>query len=280
MRGAGAAAPAGSRRQNYFFFSAGFFSAAGGGLFGAGSRSLLRALRRAFFRGLRGGFFALGRSGAFFAFFLLLFDHLHVARSRNLGRCGRRFFLFRARHRHGDDRDVLVADDFHAVGQLDFAEVDGLAEFEAGDVHDDLLRQILGQGADFELEQDVFEHAAAGFHAGGFADGFHRHLDGDFFVFGDFMEIHVQHLAVERVVLDFLHEREAFGARVVLDGQIHEQVFRGGMVDQIAEFLRADFEVLRLGLAAINDRRHAAGAAQLLHFAPSHLRARIRFQRH
>ena len=164
--------------------------------------------------------------------------------------------------------DILVADDFHAVGQLDFADVDGLAEFQAGDVHDDLFRQILGQGADFELEQDVFEHAAAVFHAGGLANGFHRHLDGDLLVFGDFVEIHVQHLAVERIVLDFLHEREAFGARVVFDGQIHEQVFGGGMVDQIAEFLRADFEVLRLGLAAVNDRRHAAGAAQLSSLHP------------
>ena len=199
--------------------------------------------------------FALRGSGALLAFFLLLLDHFHVAGGNRLGLGGGGLFLFRARHGHGDDRDVLVADDFHAFGRLDFADVDGLAKFKMAHVHDDLFRQILGQAADLELEQDVFEHAAAVFHAGGLANGFQRHIDGDPFVFGDFMEIHVQHLAVERVVLDFLHQREAFGARVAFHGQIHEQIFRGGMVDQILEFLRADFEVLRLGLAAINDRR-------------------------
>ena len=116
-------------------------------------------------------------------------------------------------------------------GRLDFADVNGLADFEAGHVHDNLFRQILRQAADLELEQNVFEHAAAGLHAGGFAGGFHRHLDGDFFVFGDFMKIHMQHLAVERMMLDFLHQREALGAGVVFDGQIHQQVFRDGMVD-------------------------------------------------
>ena len=54
------------------------------------------------------------------------------------------------------------------------------------------------------------------------------------------MEIHVEHVAFERVVLDFLQEREAFGARVVFDGQIHQHVFRGGTVDEVAEFLGAD----------------------------------------
>jgi hypothetical protein len=258
MRGAGAAAPTGSRRQNYFFLSAGFFPAA-------------------LFARLGSAFFALRGSGAFLAFFLLLLDHFHVAGGNRLGFGGGGLFLFRARHRHGDDRDVLVANDFHSFGRLDFAKVDGFAEFKMAHVHDNLLRQILRQAADLELEQDVFEHAAAVFHAGGLANGFQWHIDGDSFVFGHLVEIHVQHLAVERVVLDFLHQREAPGARVAFHGQIHEQIFRGGTVDQILEFLRADFEVLRLGLTAINDGGHTAQAAQLFHFAPAHLRAGIRF---
>ena len=158
--------------------------------------------------------------------------------------------------------------------------MDGLAEFEMADINDNLLRQILGQAADFELEQHVFEHAAAGLHAGGFADGFHRHLDGDLFILGHFMKIHVQDLAVERVMLDFLDEREALGAGVIFHGQIHQQIFRSGMVDEVADFLRVDFEVLRLGLAAVNDRRHATRVAQFLDSAPTHLRPRIRFQWH
>ena len=223
------------------------------------------------------GLFRPWPAGAFPVFVLLLFDHFHVAGGDWLGLGGGGLFFFRARHGDGDDRDVFVADEFHAGGRHDFAKVDGLAEFEMAHVHDNLFRQIFGQGADFELEQDVFEHAAAVLDAGGFADGFQWHMDDDLFIFGDLVEIHMQHLAVERVVLDILHEREAFGARVAFHGQIHEHVFGDGMVDQILEFLRADFEVLRPGLAAINDGGHPARTAQLFHSAPAHLRARIRF---
>ena len=104
----------------------------------------------------------------------------------------------------------------------------------------------------------MFEHAAAVFHAGGLANGFHRNLDGDLFVFGDLVKIHVQHLAVERVVLDFLHECKTFGAGVAFDGQIHEQIFRDGMVDQVLHFFGVDFEVLRRGLPAVDDGRDTA----------------------
>ena len=286
MRGAGAATLA-DRRQNYFFFSAGAFSpglaapfsgtAAAAPLTGAFSPGLAAP----FSPGLASAFFALGRRSTFFAFFFLLFDHFDVAGGHRLAFRNRsRFFLFRARQGDGDDRNVLVAENLDPGGRFDFAEVDGLAEFEMAHVHDHLLGQIPGQGAHFQFEDHVLEHAAAVFHAGRFADGFQRHQDDHFFVFGHFMEIHVQHVAFERMVLDFLHQREAFGAGVVFDGQIHQQIFRNGMVDEVAEFLGADFEVLRFGLPAINDGGHAPGGAQFPGPVPTRLRPGIRFQRH
>ncbi len=150
--------------QNYFFFSAGFFSAGFfvGGLFCRRGRALLGAFGGGFFAGF-GALFALGRRLLFalFAFFLLFLDHLDIARGHHFGGCRRHLFLFRARHRHGHDRHAFVAENLNPGRRLDFAEVNGLAEFEMADINHNLLRQILGQGPDFELEQNVFENAAA-----------------------------------------------------------------------------------------------------------------------
>ena len=60
---------------------------------------------------------------------------------------------------------MFVAENLDARRRLDVAEVDGFAKFEMADVHDQLLRQILGQGAHLHLEHHVFQHAAAVFHA-------------------------------------------------------------------------------------------------------------------
>ena len=121
-----------------------------------------------------------------------------------------------------------------------------------------MLRQIFGQAAHLDLEQHVLQHAAVGLHALGFADGLDRHQDGDLLVLGHFVEIDVQHLAGERMVLDFLHQRQPLGPGIVLDRQVHQEVLGDRMVDQVFHFLGVDFEVLRRGLPAINDGRNAA----------------------
>jgi len=92
------------------------------------------------------------------------------------------------------------------------------------------------------------------------------------------MKINVKHFAAQGMVLDFLHQREALGAGIGLDGQIHEQIFRDGMMQQIRELPGIQFQVLRLGLAAINRRGHAATGAEFLHRSVLHLRTRICFQ--
>ena len=125
----------------------------------------------------------------------------------------------------------------------------------------------------------MFEGAAAVLDAGGFADGFNGHEHGDLLVFGHFMEIHMDDLAGERMMLDFLQQREALGAGVVLHREVYEQVFRGGMIQQVANFLANHFDVLRLGLATINGGGHATGGAQFFDFGALHLSTRIGFQR-
>ena len=157
---------------------------------------------------------------------------------------------------------MLVAENLDAFRRLDLADVDGLVDFEMADVNDDLLGQILGQRAHLQLEHDVSKDAAVVLDAGGFAGGFHGHHDGDFFSFGNLVQIHMQHGLRQRMMLDFLEQREALGPGVALDGEIDEQVFRDGMVDEIFKFLGADFQALRFGVAAVDHGRNAPLGAE------------------
>ena len=118
---------------------------------------------------------------------------------------------------------------------------------------------------------------AAGLHARRFARRFERNVDGDLFIFGDFVEIHMQHFAAHRVVLDFLHEREALGLGIALHGQVDQEVFGNRVVDEVADLLGIHLEVLRLGLATINRRRHTAGRTEFFDFTALNESARKRF---
>ena len=90
----------------------------------------------------------------------------------------------------------------------------------------------------------MLEHAALGLDALGFADGFNRHHDGDLLVFGDLVEINVEHLAGQGMVLDFLDQRQPLGPGIVLDRQVHQEILGDRMVNQVLHFLGLDFEVL------------------------------------
>ena len=91
-----------------------------------------------------------------------------------------------------------------------------------------------GQRADLDLVQNVLEHATTGFDTHRLTRGFDRHHDGDFFGGGNFVEVHMQHLAAERMMLNFLHQGEVLG---LVHGEIHQNVLRSGMVDEVVEFL-------------------------------------------
>ena len=130
------------------------------------------------------------------------------------------------------------------------------------DINGNQLWQVLWQGARFDFEQNVFEDTTAGLDASRLADGFNRDHHGDFLVLGHFVEIHMQHLSAERMMLDLLHQCQAFGTRVVLHCEIYQEVLGDGMMNQILHFLGADFQILRLGLATVNHGRDTPEAAQ------------------
>ena len=77
----------------------------------------------------------------------------------------------------------------------------------------------------------MFQYAAAGLDSGGFPDGFHRNGDCDFFIFGNFMKIHVQNFAAQWMVLHFLHQRKPQAPGPACDGQIHQDGFGDGVVN-------------------------------------------------
>ncbi len=106
-----------------------------------------------------------------------------------------------------------------------------LADLEVAHIHHNLFRQVFGQATHPDFEKNVLQHAALVLHAIGFADRLHRHLDDDLFILGDFMEIHVQHLASERMVLDFLHQRQPLGSSILLHCQVHQEDLGHRMVD-------------------------------------------------
>ena len=75
-------------------------------------------------------------------------------------------------------RSVIALTD--ALGQRDVADVDRIADVEAGDVDRDLVGDLVGVADQFELVADDVEHAAA-LEAGRglFVDEAHRHVDVD-----------------------------------------------------------------------------------------------------
>src|SRR5207247_10388818 len=107
----------------------------------------------------------------------------HRARGGRGRRFRRRVLSCGDRGGDGEDGDVLVAENVHAGGGFDFAEVDGVTDLEAADVDVDDFRQVLGQAADLDFEQHVLEHSAAVLDTGGFAHRFDGDQDGDFFGF-------------------------------------------------------------------------------------------------
>ena len=125
-----------SRGANYFFFSA-----AGAAFLSLRSRQPCAALASP--RRAGSGFLARalgGGSGAFGAFFLLLFDHLDFAGSGG-GFGGRGGFLFLgARQRPRMTTEMFLSPRSSTpAGALMSANMNRLADFKMADIHDQLL---------------------------------------------------------------------------------------------------------------------------------------------
>ena len=124
----------------------------------------------------------------------------------------------------------------------------------------------------------MIQRAAGILDARGFADRFHGDQNSHLFIRGDLMQIQMEHIAAQGMVLNFLHQGQTLGTSVVLDNQIQQHVFRGGVVEQIGDFVETDFEILGFGLTAVNDGGHAARSTEFLDSAALQERARERFQ--
>jgi hypothetical protein len=90
----------------------------------------------------------------------------------------------------------------------------------------------------------------------------------------------VQNFTGKVVVLNFLHQSEALGPAIFGHGEIHEQIFRNGMMDQVFDIAERDLKILRRTIASINNRRNAAIASYLFQTRPPDLRSGICCQRY
>ena len=116
----------------------------------------------------------------------------------------------------------------------------------------------------------MLKHAPTGFDPHRVAATFDGHHDGDFFGGRNFVEIHMQHLAGERMMLNFLNQSEVLN---LVQGQVHENILRVGMMNEVAELLAHQLQIQGLGLPPVNGGRNAPGGAQLLDFTAPDLGA-------
>ena len=159
----------------------------------------------------------------------------------------------------GDD-DIRSVSRGHSARKLHVSDVQGVALVQAGNVELEDFRQIGGGAADFQRVVELLQHTAS-LHSGRLAGEVNRNMGGDFRLLIDREEIDVQSLPGERVVLDGLEESELFGAAEV---EIDNDVFRGGVGQQLIEGLCVNLQVLVLGAASVDHGRDPALAAHLL----------------
>ena len=148
----------------------------------------------------------------------------------------------------GEDGDVFVAQDFDPRRCFHLANMDGLANFQVTHVGDQDLRQILGQGAHFKLEENVFKGPAAGLDAEGFAGGLDGDLDGDFFRFGNFVQVNVTATGWSRRGAGFPAPGPAAWAwRLPSTERSSSMISEAERWDDILDVLEFEFQVARGG---------------------------------
>ena len=140
--------------------------------------------------------------------------------------------------------------------------MNGLADFQVAHVNGDDFRQIFGQRPDLDPVQNMLQNAATGFDSRRLATSLDGHHDGDFFSGRNFVEIHMQHLAGERMMLNFLNQSQVLD---LIHGKVHQNILRMGLVNKVAELLAHQLQIQWLGLPTVNGGWDAPGGAQLLY---------------
>ena len=163
-----------------------------------------------------------------------------------------------------DDDHVITLGVTDTFGVLDVAEVEGVSELEVGDVDLDGLRKVVREAGDFDGVDVLFDHAA-GLDSRSFAVEVSGDVGCDFGLAIHCKEIGMEGGPGEWVVLDGLQEGKtgAFAFNV----QVHKDVFRGAVGDNIVECEGIDLEVLIFDAASVDDGGQPPFAAHLIEAA-------------
>ena len=186
--------------------------------------------------GLEVGDAAFFLGGFFFAFIGILLARRHIGR---IGGRGVAFGLLeRRRSDQRGDGEVAIGDRaFAAFRQRQFADVDRIADFLAGNVDFDFARDLVGFADQFQLVADDVENAALlEARRSFFIDEDDRNADFDLRTLGEAEEVGVLGAVGDRMERHVLGERAEFlAAQFDLDDRVHE-VAGVELLDQLLGF--------------------------------------------
>ena len=141
-------------------------------------------------------------------------------------------------------------------------------DFQGGDVDLDLLRNVAGLALHRQRACDLLQDAA-GRHAFGLAAEDDRYVHHHVLVHAHFQEVRVEHVAVDRVLLEVLEEHRARLAAVDLQLDHRVELVRSG--DGLLDRLRIHRHVERLLVRAVADGGDQALAPQAVRGALARL---------
>src|SRR5215217_545466 len=143
------------------------------------------------------------------------------------------------RSNDGGDREVTIGDDRSCtLRQLDVRDMNAVANLQAGEVHRDEFRNVVGRNVQFNFVTNDVENAT-GLDAGGllFVDEVNRNFDGNLAVLGNAQEVDVHGEVADRIQLIVLREdTDLFAVDVDRCNGGHETAG----VDLAGDFLRGE----------------------------------------
>jgi hypothetical protein len=141
------------------------------------------------------------------------------------------------------------------------ADANPLADDKFGHIHGQLTGNILGQALDLDLAVDLLQQAPLLLDAHGLAAGLHRHLDAQALVHGDAQEVDMHQVPLDGLELPVANHGR--GLALPLDREGKDGVVAGLGAENALHHASVDTQRFGLRLAAVDDRRHLAVAAQL-----------------
>src|ERR1019366_891716 len=143
-----------------------------------------------------------------------------------------------------------------AGGQVEVGEAELVADVEAGDVHLDRARDVLGSGLDGQPEHDLLEQAAVA-DPFGLADQVQGNLGADRDVGADPHEVDVDQVAAGRVALNLAGQGE-----LVVPGETEADQRVRAVGEDVAELTGRDGHGHRVAAEAVDDSGDLPGATE------------------